>query len=150
MSASCVAIESPPMAAETVAAAGVFKAHLSWGRMIVLSVLAGVYIGVGAQLAMLATSTGDGSKPSGPQTIFGGAVFSVGLIMIVIAGAELFTGSSRCSTAASVSGRCWWTGPLCTPGTSSDPSFSPRWSTAWASTVTRPPPPPPRRRRLRR
>ena len=91
MSATVTTIDAPAMATATVAAAGVRKAHLSVGKMVVLSVLAGVYIGVGAQLATLATS-GD-AKPGGPQLILGGAVFSVGLIMIVIAGAELFTGN---------------------------------------------------------
>mmetsp|Transcript_15582 Transcript_15582/g.36482 ORF Transcript_15582/g.36482 Transcript_15582/m.36482 type:complete len:308 (+) Transcript_15582:92-1015(+) len=88
-----ISVLDPMQTAKAVEAIGVSKAHLSYPRMAVLSVLAGAYIGMGAQLYLLVTSNEDGSAASGPQKLLGGFAFSVGLVMIAMAGAELFTGN---------------------------------------------------------
>jgi formate/nitrite transporter len=67
--------------------------------MFLLSILAGVYIGFGAQLMTtvkvgLANTVGPGFA-----NFLGGAVFSVGLMLVVVGGAELFTGNNLIITA---------------------------------------------------
>lgn len=82
----------PPEMAERMEDVGVKKASLSLGRMFALAVLAGVFIGLGAQFFTVAiTETGLGF---GVKKVFGGLVFSLGLILVVVAGAELFTGNN--------------------------------------------------------
>jgi len=66
------------------------KARLSFVQMMFLGMLAGMFIGFGAIYAMIVMS---GVEPFGIKKLLGGIVFSVGLMMIVIAGAELFTGN---------------------------------------------------------
>lgn len=75
--------------AETV---GVAKAKLDLLSTLTLAVLAGAFISIGAQLA---TVVGVGSTLGfGPTRLLAGAAFSVGLILVIIAGAELFTGNT--------------------------------------------------------
>mmetsp|Transcript_63314 Transcript_63314/g.151042 ORF Transcript_63314/g.151042 Transcript_63314/m.151042 type:complete len:298 (+) Transcript_63314:137-1030(+) len=88
-----VSILDPKQTAKAVETYGVAKARLSYPRMTVLAVLAGAYIGIGAQLFAFVTSTFDGSAASPPVKFLGGLAFSVGLVFVVIAGAELFTGN---------------------------------------------------------
>lgn len=59
--------------------------------MLALSILAGVFIALGTQLAMLVTHTATSNY--GLNQLVGGAAFTMALILIVIAGAELFTGN---------------------------------------------------------
>lgn len=83
---------SPAEIAARVEAAGVTKARLPLRQMLALAVLAGAFIGFGAA-AWLAAMTG--ADPGyGPHRILGGAVFSLGLILVVLGGAELFTGNA--------------------------------------------------------
>jgi len=85
---------SPPAVAEMVTrAVGVKKATNSVLNVLVLGVLAGVYIGFGAQMATLVGSDAVSRFGTGLGQVLIGAVFSVGLILVVIAGAELFTGN---------------------------------------------------------
>lgn len=84
----------PDEIAYIMAKIGKSKSDLSVFRMLLLGILAGVYIGFGSQLAIMVTF--DMQKYLGVsfnRFIFG-SVFSVGLILIIIAGAELFTGNS--------------------------------------------------------
>ncbi len=83
---------SPREIAEKVENIGVAKARLPLMPMIMLGILAGVFIGLGAMYAVLVVS--DTSLGFGLSRILGGLVFSMGLIMVVIAGAELFTGNN--------------------------------------------------------
>lgn len=67
------------------------KARLPILVKFTLSVLAGLFIGLGA-LSFTVVMTG--ADPAfGPARLLGGVVFSLGLILVVIAGAELFTGN---------------------------------------------------------
>jgi formate transporter len=71
---------------------GEAKARLDLITLVTLSVLAGAFIALGAQVA---TITGiDSGLGWGPTRILVGTVFSLGLILVVIAGAELFTGNT--------------------------------------------------------
>lgn len=63
-------------------------------RTVVLSLLAGFYIAFGAQLATVVTMDTATHLGSGVSRLLGGSVFSLGLMLVVICGAELFTGNS--------------------------------------------------------
>ncbi len=71
---------------------GITKANLGILNMVLLGILAGVFIGFGGMLnTMVTTSSGLGF---GLNKLVGGIVFSLGLILVVLAGAELFTGNN--------------------------------------------------------
>ncbi len=83
---------APAQIAHPVESAGVRKATLPLLTMAVLGVLAGAFIAFGA---MFFTMTVTGSETGfGLTRLAGGIVFSLGLILVVIAGAELFTGNN--------------------------------------------------------
>jgi len=63
-------------------------------RLTILGIFAGVYIGFGAQLATMVTHDLAGFLGVGIAKLIAGSVFSVGLMLVVIAGAELFTGNN--------------------------------------------------------
>lgn len=87
--------KSPAAVAESVAQkVGVGKATASWFNLSVLGVLAGVYIGFGSALATTVSHDAARYIGLGLTKFFSGAVFSVGLMLVVIAGAELFTGNN--------------------------------------------------------
>lgn len=73
----------------------------------VLSLLAGLYIGCGAQLATVVTQDAAHYAGRGVAALLGGSVFSLGLMLVVICGAELFTGNSLLASAA-LHGRIPW------------------------------------------
>lgn len=83
---------SPAEIADRVEKVGVAKANLDAFTTIVLAVLAGAFIGMGAELATLAGT--DSGLGFGPNKLLMGAAFSLGLILVVVAGAELFTGNN--------------------------------------------------------
>lgn len=67
------------------------KAQQPWARMVVLAILAGAFIAFGSIAALVAQANmGDG----GAVRLLSGAAFSVGLMMVMIVGAELFTGNT--------------------------------------------------------
>ena len=74
--------------------AGVEKANLGFWRMSVLALLAGAFIALGAVFATTVTTGGIGVLPFGIVKLLGGLVFCLGLILVIVAGAELFTGNN--------------------------------------------------------
>ncbi len=87
--------KSPATVADNLTrTACVKKTQQSFIRLSILGVFAGVYIGFGAQLATLVTHDLAAFVGVGLAKLIGGAVFSVGLMLVVIAGAELFTGNN--------------------------------------------------------
>jgi formate transporter len=72
--------------------AGVAKAQRDAWRLLALSVLAGAFIAFGAMLATLTLAGSDGAVPFGIARLVAGVAFSLGLILVVVGGAELFTG----------------------------------------------------------
>lgn len=104
---------TPAEIAATACAAGKAKTELPFLKMLLLGILAGVYIGFGANLATKIGSMDvalPGGTPTG-QFLFG-AVFSVGLMLVVIAGAELFTGNNMACFASALNGQATWGGLL--------------------------------------
>lgn len=88
---------APAEMAQKVLRTGVSKAKLSVQNTLALAVLAGAFIAMGAAFATLAmTQTGLGL---GPTRVLGGVTFSLGLILVVVAGAELFTGNNLVAMA---------------------------------------------------
>lgn len=83
---------SPTEIAERVERVGVAKAKLPFLSTVALGVLAGGFIGFGAIFYMVVAS--DPEMGIAAKRVLGGAVFSLGLILVVIAGAELFTGNN--------------------------------------------------------
>ena len=78
--------------AERVENGGVAKVKLPWLSVMTLGVLAGGFIGLGAMYFNLVTS--DATLGFAAARVLGGVVFSLGLILVVVAGAELFTGNN--------------------------------------------------------
>jgi formate transporter FocA len=72
---------------------GVRKAHLPAISMFVLAVLAGAFIALGAIIATTVVA-GAGALPYGLVRLLAGLVFSLGLILVIVGGAELFTGNN--------------------------------------------------------
>jgi len=84
----------PAELAEKIQDALVAKAELTSGRMIVLGILAGAYIAFGGLFATVALAGAEGQMPYGMAQIVAGLVFAAGLVLVVVAGAELFTGNA--------------------------------------------------------
>ncbi|HEX6386057.1 MAG TPA: formate transporter FocA [Anaerolineae bacterium] len=84
----------PPEMASKAENTGVAKANLGIFRMFALAVLAGAFIAMGAIFATTVTTGGSGALPFGVTKLLGGLVFCLGLILVVVAGAELFTGNN--------------------------------------------------------
>lgn len=74
-------------------AAGAAKAGRDALSLIVLGVLAGAFIALGA-VFMTVVSAGSSELPWGLARLLAGLVFSLGLILVIVGGAELFTGDS--------------------------------------------------------
>jgi formate/nitrite transporter len=83
---------SPAQIAEKVESVGVTKAKLPALQTLMLGALAGAFIGLGALFSLVVTC--DSTLPFGLLRVLGGAVFSLGLVLVVLAGAELFTGNN--------------------------------------------------------
>ncbi len=71
---------------KTISKLGIKKANTKPWQLVLLGILAGLYISIGGHLFLVALNEGMGK-------VVGGAVFSTGLVLVVIAGAELFTGN---------------------------------------------------------
>ena len=84
---------SPAQIARLIENVGVAKASLPTLQTLTLALLAGVFIAFGGMLFTLVMS-GDSSLPLGLHRWIGGIAFSLGLVLVVIAGAELFTGNN--------------------------------------------------------
>jgi formate transporter len=83
----------PPETALACEATGVSKAGRDAVGLLVLGLLAGAFIALGA-VFMTVILTGAGDLPWGVARLLAGLVFSLGLILVIVGGAELFTGDS--------------------------------------------------------
>ena len=81
---------SPSEIADSAISIGVRKANLSTPAKFLLGILAGAFIAFGAQAANLVTHT---MTDSASAKLTAGLIFPAGLIMVIMAGAELFTGN---------------------------------------------------------
>ncbi len=83
-------MNTPAEVIETNINAGVVKANLSLGKMILLGIMAGAFIAIGASSSNVAVHS---IADVGLARILAGCIFPVGLMMIVVIGGELFTGN---------------------------------------------------------
>lgn len=92
LTASEIDAYAPAQIAVRVENSGVGKATMPFLQTMVLALLAGAFISFGAMFyTVVITESGLGF---GPQRLLGGVAFSLGLILVVVAGAELFTGNN--------------------------------------------------------
>lgn len=78
---------------------GIKKAGLSIGKMLVLGIMAGAFIGFGSFVFVLATAAGGDAFQAMMAKLTGAALFPVGLMMVILCGAELFTGNNLMTLA---------------------------------------------------
>ena len=84
---------TPKEIAEATIEAGIAKTKLSMTQMVILGILAGAFIGFGGQGAIIIGQTYANIDLGLSKFIFA-AAFPVGLMLVVICGAELFTGNN--------------------------------------------------------
>lgn len=82
----------PPQMARRAQELGIRKAALPVGVTLALAVLGGAFIALGAVFSTVALA-GSAALPFGLGRVLAGTVFSLGLILVVVGGAELFTGN---------------------------------------------------------
>ena len=92
-------VNSPVEITEIWIGNGVKKANLPAVKMLLLGMLAGAYIGFGAYVFILATAAGGDAFQSMIAKLTGAALFPVGLMMVILCGAELFTGNNLLTLA---------------------------------------------------
>ncbi len=82
----------PPEMALQAELVGVAKVNMSAIKTLVLAILAGAFIAFGA---IFSTTVTAGSTMSfGVTRLIGGLAFSLGLVLVIVGGAELFTGNN--------------------------------------------------------
>lgn len=94
----------PPQMAQKAEDIGVKKGEMATLPLVMLAVLAGAFIALGAIFSTTAITGTAGKLPWGVVRLLAGVPFCLGLILVVVAGAELFTGNNLLIMAA-VSGR---------------------------------------------
>lgn len=88
---------APPAIARLVESQGVAKARLDTTTLLVLAVLAGAFVALGSAFYLVAVT--DATLGTGPTRLLGGAAFALGLVLVVVGGAELFTGNNLLAMA---------------------------------------------------
>jgi formate/nitrite transporter len=84
----------PPEMARRGEEIGIRKANLDFISMFALAILAGAFISLGAIFATVTWTNPGVDIPWGWGRVIGGLAFSLGLILVVVGGAELFTGNN--------------------------------------------------------
>jgi len=109
---SPVGCKSPGEIVASISKAGTAKANNSVAKLLLLGFLAGAYIAFGGVVAI---ATGKAITAPGlgglSKLVFAGT-FPVGLMLVVIAGAELFTGNIGVITPSLLSGEARWSAAL--------------------------------------
>ena len=86
-------------------ALGVSKTKMSFKQSFMLSIMAGAFISMGAMFFLLIVS--DSALPFAAQRLIGGCLFSLGLLLVVVCGAELFTGNTMIVMSAASKKISW-------------------------------------------
>jgi formate transporter len=84
----------PADIARKAEAVGVQKTRMNVPSLLALAVLAGAFIALGGMFATTVLAGADGVVPFGISRLLSGVVFCLGLILVVVGGAELFTGNT--------------------------------------------------------
>lgn len=80
--------------AERGEAIGVAKTRLETSRLLTLAILAGAFVAFGSLFSLAVVAGADGVLPYGVTRLLSGVVFSLGLVLVIVGGAELFTGNN--------------------------------------------------------
>jgi formate/nitrite transporter len=88
-----VTAREPQEMAQVAAETGAKKTHRTWDRVLVSAFLAGAYISFGALVAITVSSGLDPATWGTLPTLFMGAAFTLGLVLVLIAGSDLATGN---------------------------------------------------------
>ncbi|MFI7576000.1 formate/nitrite transporter family protein [Micromonospora sp. NPDC049497] len=100
-----MAAKEPAEIAQAAVATGVKKAQLRWDKTLVGSFLAGAYIAFGALVAIVVSAGLDPATWGTLPTLFTGAAFTLGLVLVVIAGSHLVTGNMLLVPIGAMNGR---------------------------------------------
>ena len=84
----------PAEIARRAEALGASKVRTDPVRLLVLAVLAGAFIALGGMFATTVLAGAEGALPFGVSRLLAGLVFGLGLVLVVLGGAELFTGNT--------------------------------------------------------
>jgi formate/nitrite transporter len=84
----------PPEMAEKAEHVGVEKTRLDATSLMALAVLAGAFVAFGSMFSVVVSAGAEGVLPYGVTRLLAGLVFSLGLILVIVGGAELFTGNN--------------------------------------------------------
>jgi formate/nitrite transporter len=88
-----MATKEPAEIAHAAVATGIKKVHLRWDKVLIGSFLAGAYISFGGLVAITVSSGLDPEIWGSLPTLFTGAAFTLGLVLVLVAGSHLLTGN---------------------------------------------------------
>ncbi|WP_214400829.1 formate/nitrite transporter family protein [Pseudonocardia lacus] len=97
--------KKPPEIAAAAVESGTEKAHLRWDKVLVGGFLAGAYIAFGGLVAITVSSGLDPRTWGTLPTLFMGAAFTLGLVLVLIAGSHLLTGNMLLVPISAMQGR---------------------------------------------
>ena len=97
--------KQPNEIAQVAAETGAKKVHRSWDRVLVSAFLAGAYISFGAMVAITVSSGLDPETWGTLPTLWTGAAFTLGLVLVLIAGSDLATGNMMLVPLGAMQGR---------------------------------------------
>ncbi|SFO04379.1 formate/nitrite transporter [Geodermatophilus obscurus] len=97
--------KEPAEIAKVAAATGAKKVHRTWDRVLVSAFLAGAYISFGALVAITVSSGLDPETWGTLPTLFMGAAFTLGLVLVLIAGSDLATGNMMLVPLGAMNGK---------------------------------------------
>jgi formate/nitrite transporter len=102
--------KTPKETISAISIAGFNKGQMSLLKTFVQALLAGILLSFGGLVALAVAGglTGIGAANPGVQKFAAGAVFPVGLVLIVLTGAELFTGNTMYLPAALFTKQTHW------------------------------------------
>lgn len=109
-----MSLNTPPEIIKIAGKLAIDKDNYSAKKILILAFMAGAYISFGGLLSLVVGGGMPGIAAENPglaKLIFG-AAFPVGLMMVVMAGAELFTGNNAYFMPNVLSGKQKWTAPL--------------------------------------
>jgi formate transporter len=97
--------KQPQEIAHAAVATGVSKAQLSWDKTLIGGFLAGAYIAFGGLVAITVSSGLDLETWGTLPTLFMGAAFTLGLVLVLVAGSHLLTGNMMLVPISAMQGR---------------------------------------------
>jgi formate/nitrite transporter len=100
-----MATKEPSEIAHAAVATGVKKADLRWDKVLIGGFLAGAYIAFGGLVAVVVSAGLDPKIWGSLPTLFTGAAFTLGLVLVLIAGSHLLTGNMLLVPISAMQGR---------------------------------------------